>query len=170
MRVRLLSGADEFLAATLGLRAADPVLTNVLGSVATGVAAGIHYDTESFFVVESDGVAVGAALWTVPFRLLVGPMGDDAAAAVGAAAAQRAAGDRYAADGGRRSGPGGGAGRGRRGAAVARHEGGAGARARTTTCHRAAWPAAHAARATATPRSCAGGGTSSRPRSGLRPR
>jgi predicted GNAT family acetyltransferase len=90
MRVRLLPDAAEFLAATLDLRAADPVGTNVLGSVATGIRSGMRYDAESFFLVEDGGSVVGAALWTAPFRLLLGPMDDEAASAIGAAAAQRA--------------------------------------------------------------------------------
>ncbi|MDA8434881.1 MAG: GNAT family N-acetyltransferase [Actinomycetales bacterium] len=89
MRVRLLPGAAEFLEATLDLRAADPVRTNVLGSVATGVRSGVRYDAESFFVVERDGAVVGAALWTAPYRLLLAPMDDAAATAVGTAAAER---------------------------------------------------------------------------------
>ena len=91
MKVRRLAGAAEFLEATLELRAADPVRTNVLGSVATGVLAGIRYAAESYFVAERDGTVVGAALWTAPYRLLVGPMDDEAARAVGVAALDRAA-------------------------------------------------------------------------------
>lgn len=90
MRVHVLTDAAAFLDATLELRAADPVRTNVLGSVATGVRSGVRYDAESFFVVEHEGAVVGAALWTAPFRLLVGPMDDEAAAAVGVAATERA--------------------------------------------------------------------------------
>lgn len=90
MRVHVLTDAAAFLDATLELRAADPVRTNVLGSVATGVRSGVRYDAESFFVVEHEGAVVGAALWTAPFRLLVGPMDDEAAAAVGLAATERA--------------------------------------------------------------------------------
>jgi GNAT superfamily N-acetyltransferase len=89
MQVRLAADATEFLAATQELRAADPVRTNVLGSVATGVAGGIRYESETWFLAEDDGVVVGAALWTAPYRLLVGPTGDEAATAIGAAAARR---------------------------------------------------------------------------------
>ncbi len=89
MHVRLAADAAEFLTATQDLRASDPVRTNVLGSVATGVAGGIRYEAESWFVAEHDGVVVGAALWTAPYRLLVGPVDDDVAVALGAAAATR---------------------------------------------------------------------------------
>jgi RimJ/RimL family protein N-acetyltransferase len=89
MQVRLAADAAEFLEATEALRAADPVRTNVLGSVAAGVLAGMRYDAESWFVAERDGEVVGAGLWTVPYRLLVGPTDDDVAQAIGAAAARR---------------------------------------------------------------------------------
>lgn len=90
MRARLLDTAEEFLDATLDLRAADPVRTNVLGSVALGVVEGASYDAQSWFLVEGDdGTAVGAALWTVPYRLLCGPMDDQAAHALGRTALAR---------------------------------------------------------------------------------
>jgi predicted GNAT family acetyltransferase len=75
--------AFEFLERTAALRAADPVRTNVLGSVATGVSQGRRYEREHWFVLEEAGGAVGAALWTVPYRLLVGPMPQEAARALG---------------------------------------------------------------------------------------
>lgn len=90
MRARLLDSAEGFLDATLDLRAADPVRTNVLGSVALGVVDGAAYDAESWFVVEDgDGVTVGCALWTAPYRLLCSPMDDEAAHALGRAALTR---------------------------------------------------------------------------------
>lgn len=82
MRVHRTDDPSEFLTATLDLRSADPVRTNVLGSVATGVEQGIHYDDVSFFVVHDGDDVVGAALWTAPYKLLLSPMPDDAAAAV----------------------------------------------------------------------------------------
>ena len=91
MRARLLDAPSGFLDATLELRAADPVRTNVLGSVALGVIEGAAYDAESWFVVEdASGTVVGAALWTLPYKLLCGPMDDDAAHALGRAARARA--------------------------------------------------------------------------------
>jgi predicted GNAT family acetyltransferase len=91
MRARLLDTAEEFLDATLDQRAADPVRTNVLGSVALGVVEGAAYDAESWFVLEdADGVAVGCALWTVPYKLLCSPMDDEAAHTLGGAALTRA--------------------------------------------------------------------------------
>jgi GNAT superfamily N-acetyltransferase len=91
VRARLLDSAQQFLDATEDLRAADPVRTNVLGSVAVGVTQGTAYDAESWFVVEdSHGAVVGAALWTAPHKLLTVPMGDDAAHVLGIAARERA--------------------------------------------------------------------------------
>ncbi len=89
MRARQVEDAAGFLAATRELRAADPVRTNVLGSVATGVVEGRAYEAEHWWVVEDDdGTVLGAAVWTVPYRLLVGPMPDDAADALGRAVAE----------------------------------------------------------------------------------
>lgn len=83
MRVRRLGGAAEFLEATAQLRAADPVRTNVLGSVATGVVQGREYERCLWWVVEDDeGRPVGAALRTVPYKLLLGPMPPEAADAL----------------------------------------------------------------------------------------
>lgn len=87
MKVRQLDDAAAFLAATHDLRAAQPVLTNIHGTIAQSVAAGRRYERELWFVVEDDaGVVVGAALWTLPHKLLVTPMSDDAASALGRAA------------------------------------------------------------------------------------
>jgi len=92
MHVHRTGDAAEFLDASLPLRSADPVRTNVLGSVATGVTEGIGYDDANFFVVEDDdGEVVGAALWTAPYKLLLSPMPDDAAVAVADAAVARSA-------------------------------------------------------------------------------
>jgi predicted GNAT family acetyltransferase len=85
MRARRLATAQEFLAATAAMRAADPVRTNVLGSVATGVVEGRQYERETWWVVEDgDGVVTGAAIWTRPYRLLIGPMPAAAADALAA--------------------------------------------------------------------------------------
>ena len=92
MRVHRTDDPAEFLNATLALRSADPVRTNVLGSVATGVAQGIAYDDVNFFVAHGDDdEVVGAALWTAPYKLLLSPMPDEAAAAVADAMMARTA-------------------------------------------------------------------------------
>jgi predicted GNAT family acetyltransferase len=83
VRARRLDGAEEFLEATASVRAADPVRTNVLGSVATGVAQGRVYEHCLWWVVEDDaGEPVGAALRTAPYKLLLGPMPLEAADAL----------------------------------------------------------------------------------------
>jgi predicted GNAT family acetyltransferase len=85
MRARQVERAEDFLAATEALRAHDPVRTNVLGSVATGVVDGRRYDAEHWWVVEdADGEVVGAAIWTLPYRLLLAPMPPEAADALAA--------------------------------------------------------------------------------------
>jgi predicted GNAT family acetyltransferase len=83
VRARRLGSAEEFLEATAGVRAADPVRTNVLGSVATGVAQGRRYERELWWALEDDGgTVVGAALRTVPYKVLLGPMPLEAADAL----------------------------------------------------------------------------------------
>ncbi len=88
MQVRLAADAAEFLTATQDLRAADPVRTNILGSIAQSAIEGRAYEREFWFVAEDDdGRAVGAATWTLPHKLLVGPCAPEVARAIGAAAA-----------------------------------------------------------------------------------
>jgi len=85
MRVTRPGDPAAFLELTAAYRAADPVRTNVIGSVATGVLQGRVYDAEHWWVVQDDaGAVVGAAIWTEPYRLLLAPMPDDAAAALAA--------------------------------------------------------------------------------------
>jgi predicted GNAT family acetyltransferase len=83
-RVERIGSAAEFLGATDSLRSADPLLTNVVGSVAMSVVAGMTYESEMWLVVrdEADRV-VGAAMRTAPWALLVTPMNDAAAAVLG---------------------------------------------------------------------------------------
>jgi predicted GNAT family acetyltransferase len=88
MRVRQTAGPAEFLEATRGLRAADPVRTNILGSIALSVVDGRQYDREFWFVAEDEsGVVVGAACWTLPHKLVLGPWSPEVVRAIGAAAA-----------------------------------------------------------------------------------
>jgi predicted GNAT family acetyltransferase len=87
MQVRLVADAAEFLAATTDLRAGDPVRTNILGSIAQSVVDGRSYERAFWFVAEDDdGTVVGAATWTLPYKLLVGPCSPDVVRAIGAAA------------------------------------------------------------------------------------
>lgn len=89
--VMVTDDPQVFLTRTLALRAAQPVRTNVMGAVATGVRdEGTAYDALSFFVVEDGGEVVGAAMWTAPFKLVVSPLSDAYARAVGEACLRRA--------------------------------------------------------------------------------
>lgn len=66
--------AATFLSATHAFRSAEPVLTNILGSVATGVVEGRQYESERWLTVEESGQTVGIAMRTAPWHLAVSPM------------------------------------------------------------------------------------------------
>lgn len=88
MRVEQLPDPQSFLAATEAVRSAEPVLTNVIGSVARTVLDGREYERCWWWVVRDDhGAVVGCAMRTAPFLLAVSPMPDEAAAALGRAVA-----------------------------------------------------------------------------------
>ena len=87
MRVRQATGPAEFLEATQALRASDPVRTNILGSIALSVVHGREYAREFWFVAEDDdGEVVGAACWTLPHKLVLGPWTPEVVRAIGEAA------------------------------------------------------------------------------------
>ncbi|OYV61168.1 MAG: hypothetical protein B7Z69_01810 [Actinobacteria bacterium 21-73-9] len=89
MDVELIDGARAFLDASLAYRANEPLLTNVLGSVAGAVATGRRrYDAHWWWVVRQGGAVVGAAMRTAPHGLVLGPMDDDGADALGRAVAE----------------------------------------------------------------------------------
>ena len=88
MHARRAADAADFLESTHALRGSDPVRMNVIGSVAEGVASGRRYERENWFVVEDAGRVVGAAVWTLPYKLVLGPMAVDAAREVGRAASE----------------------------------------------------------------------------------
>jgi GNAT superfamily N-acetyltransferase len=85
MNVELIESVDEFLDVTAGFRAADPLRTNVIGSVALSIADGERtYDDYRWWVVRGDGDdVVGVAMRTAPFNMVVTPMTGDAARALG---------------------------------------------------------------------------------------
>jgi predicted GNAT family acetyltransferase len=87
MRVRQVSGPGDFLEATQALRASDPVRTNILGSIALSVLDGREYDPQFWFVAQEHGEVVGAACWTLPHKLVLGPWAPQVVRALGAAAA-----------------------------------------------------------------------------------
>lgn len=68
------SSAADFLAATEGFRAADPLLTNIMGSVASGVVGGRTYDSELWLTVHDEAGLVGMAMRTAPWNLAVSAM------------------------------------------------------------------------------------------------
>lgn len=79
MAVHQYHAPEEFLAATEGFRARNFALTNIIGSVATGVAAGRTYASESWYAIVDDSEVVGCAMRTPPWLLAVSPMPDAAA-------------------------------------------------------------------------------------------
>ena len=83
MKVAEHSSAQAFLDATLEYRGAEPILTNLLGSIAEGVISGRRYDSESWFTIHDAHGVAGAALRTAPYNLAVGPMPVTAAHALG---------------------------------------------------------------------------------------
>ena len=88
MDVRLVDSPQEWLDLTAGYRGDHPVTSSILGSIAQSVVDGRSYESEHWFVATSDdGDVVGAAVWTAPHKLVVGPMDPDAGRAVGASAA-----------------------------------------------------------------------------------
>jgi GNAT superfamily N-acetyltransferase len=90
MRVTNLDSAGAFLAATGELRDAEPIVTNVISTLADGRASGRvpgEPGDRWLVVTGSDGRVVGAAVRTVPRALLLSPMPADAADAVAAHAA-----------------------------------------------------------------------------------
>jgi hypothetical protein len=88
VKVEHIASARDFLDATSSFRSGEPVLTNLIGSVATGVVEGRRYDSEAWIVVRADdGDVVGCAIRTAPWPASLSPMPDQAAVLIGAALA-----------------------------------------------------------------------------------
>jgi predicted GNAT family acetyltransferase len=84
MRVQLIDSVATFLEMTAERRAVDPLRTNVIGSVALSVSSGrSHYDEYRWWVVTEDDVVVAMAMRTSPFAMVLAPMTNDAAMALG---------------------------------------------------------------------------------------
>ena len=85
MKVELIESVDEFIASTAAFRAAEPLRTNVIGSVSLSVAKGHQtYDDYRWWVVrDDDGEIVGVAMRTHPFKMTLSPMPHDAARTLG---------------------------------------------------------------------------------------
>jgi predicted GNAT family acetyltransferase len=75
--------AAAFLTATEEFRAENPLLTNIMGSVASGVVAGRTYESELWLTMHDDGELVGMAMRTAPWNLAVSAMPTGAAEALG---------------------------------------------------------------------------------------
>jgi predicted GNAT family acetyltransferase len=82
-----LSDVHEFLSASNDFRAANPVVTNVISTVALGVAGGRTYDAYHYWVVSDDDRIVGVGLRTAPWNLVLSPMPVEAAVQLGRAVA-----------------------------------------------------------------------------------
>ena len=86
MQVVWHPSARAFLDATRAYRERAPLTTNLLASIAEGVVQGRAYEGEWWSTVtDADGHVVGAAVRTAPYNLVVGPMRDESARAVGEA-------------------------------------------------------------------------------------
>ncbi len=91
MRVERLRSALEWLARTEPLRSAEPILTNVMTTVAQGTVAGRNDEGCDWYVVSDvpppgrSATVLGAALRTMPWNLLCSPMPAEAAVALAAA-------------------------------------------------------------------------------------
>ncbi len=84
MNIERCATAKEFLDATVAYRDADPIRTNILGSIAASVAEGtsVYDDAFWWWLLREDGEIVGAALRTAPFGVGLGPMSEIAARAL----------------------------------------------------------------------------------------
>lgn len=73
--------AEQFLEQTAQFRATEPALTNLVATVAAGVASGRRYDRCLWWVVrEESGQVLGCACRTAPYPLVISPMPPAAAA------------------------------------------------------------------------------------------
>lgn len=86
MKVQLIDSVAEFLDVTAARRSADPMRTNVIGSVAMSVNSGrSHYDAYRWWVVTDDDVVVAMAMRTSPFNMVLTPMSREPATLLGEA-------------------------------------------------------------------------------------
>jgi ribosomal protein S18 acetylase RimI-like enzyme len=85
MKVELIESVDEFITATTGYRDADPLRTNVIGSVSLAVAAGdrTYVDYHWWIVRDDDGDVLGIAMHTNPFNMMVSSMPKEASRILG---------------------------------------------------------------------------------------
>lgn len=88
MSVEAVGSPTRFLRSTDRFRATEPVLTNLLATVAAGVAAGRRYERCRWWVVRDGTEVVGCAGRTAPHPLLVSPMPREATTALAAEVAR----------------------------------------------------------------------------------
>ena len=84
MEVLSVSTPQEFLELTSGFRAAEPYLTNVIGSIAVGVVSGREYESCHWWIAREGSEIAGIAVRTAPHNLVLSPMEDAALAALAA--------------------------------------------------------------------------------------
>ncbi len=88
MNVELVDTPAEFLRRTSKLRAEEPVLTSVVGSIVQSVLDGRTFEQCWWWLVTDDaGEPVACAMRTAPWHLVLGPLSVDAAVALGRAVA-----------------------------------------------------------------------------------
>lgn len=84
MIVERLPDAGQFLAETEELRLTDPVRFNLLSTIASSVVGGREFEECFWWLVRDEsGAVVGAALRTAPHNLMLSPMPEAAATALG---------------------------------------------------------------------------------------
>jgi predicted GNAT family acetyltransferase len=84
MQVELIESVDEFLTATAGFRAADPLRTNIIGSVSLSIAKGDRtYEAYHWWIVRDGDDVVGIAIRTSPMNMVISSMAADAAQSLG---------------------------------------------------------------------------------------
>src|SRR5271170_3537076 len=90
MNAELIESVDEFIALSTAFRAAEPLRTNVIGSVSLAVAAGDRsYDAYHWWIVrDAVGDVVGIAMRTSPFNMVLSPMPKVAARVLGRSVGQ----------------------------------------------------------------------------------
>lgn len=85
MTAEAVATPTQFLQLTEQFRAGEPILTNLLATVAMGASAGRQYEHCWWWVVrDTSGRVVGCACRTVPYPLVLSPMPPQAAAALAA--------------------------------------------------------------------------------------
>jgi predicted GNAT family acetyltransferase len=90
MKVELIESVDEFIAASADFRAADPLRTNIMGSVALSIAKGDRtYEAYHWWIVrDGDGDVIGIAMRTSPMNMVISSMSAEAARSLGRSVGQ----------------------------------------------------------------------------------